>query len=283
MVNREILNECPWCFSENKKSWGRVVRNFKAVVCEGCGLIYIENRLNSDGLKEYYKNYLSIIHQDNKQEIQDRWKMYILENRHITNYISQGKILDIGCSGGYFLDTFDKDSFQCVGVEFGEEEAKIAKNKYKVYYGNFDNIQIQEKFDLIIFRGVIEHIPYPKNYLDKAVSLLNDGGYIYITSTPDSDAFCCDLFKENWNQHEPEAHLMHFNQFHFRDYFNGKKLEHVDVKHFYRSTPYCNIENDILKVAEAINLKNNGELIKHKSPAFYGNMMSIIYKKIAMQ
>ena len=278
MVNKEILNECPWCFSVNKKQWGEVVRNFKAVVCEGCGLIYIENRLNLDGLKEYYKNYLSIIHQDNEQQVQDRQKMYILENRHITNYIKEGKILDVGCSGGYFLDTFDKDNFECVGVEFGEEAVKVAKNKYKVYQGDFDNIQIKEKFDLIIFRGVIEHIPYPKNYLDKAISLLNDGGYIYITSTPDSDSFCCDLFKEKWNQHEPEAHLMHFNQSHFRDYFNEKNLEYVDVKHFYRNTPYCNIENDVLKVAEAINLKNNGKLIKHRSPAFYGNMMSIIYK-----
>ena len=277
--NIEILIECPWCSSTKSSDWGGVKRGFYSVICKDCGLIYVKNRYNSRGLNNYYKNYLSAVHQSDKQELMDRSKMYQLESQHIKKYVKSGKVLDVGCSAGYFLDCFDSKYFQCSGVEFGEEAAKEASKKYKIYKGEFNVIDIDDTFDLIIFRGVIEHIPYPKTYLDRAISLLNFGGYIYITSTPDSSAFCCDLFKENWNQHEPESHLMHFNQAHFEAYFNERGMNLSDASHFYRETVYCNIESDILKVAEAINLKNEGKRITFKSPAFYENMMSLVYKK----
>jgi 2-polyprenyl-3-methyl-5-hydroxy-6-metoxy-1,4-benzoquinol methylase len=277
--NIEILEECPWCTSKNNDDWGGGKRGFHSVICRDCQLIYVKNRYNSTGLKNYYENYLSDKHQNNEQELADRSKMYQLESKYIEQYISSGKVLDVGCSAGYFLDCFNAKYFKCSGVEFGAEAARESSKKYKVYQGEFNAINIEERFDLIIFRGVIEHIPYPKTYLEKAISLLNKGGYIYITSTPDSNAFCCDLFKENWNQHEPEAHLMHFNTTHFKEFFNKKNMNYIDSKHFYRETPYCDFESDILKVAKAIKLKNKGEDIPFKSPAFYENMMSLIYRK----
>jgi 2-polyprenyl-3-methyl-5-hydroxy-6-metoxy-1,4-benzoquinol methylase len=258
---------------------GGRVRGFDTVHCGNCGLIYVKNRYNADGLEQYYKNYLSNVHQENPREVLDRTDMYKVEHDHITQYVKGGTVLDVGCSGGYFLDCFNSKAFKCRGVEFGDEAAEEAGKKYHIYKGEFNVIEIIKKFDLIIFRGVIEHIPYPKSYLKKAVSLLNNKGLIYITSTPDSNAFCCDLFKENWNQHEPEAHLMHFNKNHFHQYFSENKLTCIDSKNFYRETPYCNIKDDILKVAEAIKLKKSGNPIDFKSPAFYENMMSLIYKK----
>lgn len=42
---------------------------------------------------------------------------------------------------------------------------------------------------------------------------------------------------------------------------------------------HADIENDILKVASAINKIRNGKQLNFKSPAFYGNMMSLVYIK----
>jgi 2-polyprenyl-3-methyl-5-hydroxy-6-metoxy-1,4-benzoquinol methylase len=277
-TNREILEACPWCSSSEQNAWGGGIRGFNTVLCGDCELIYVKNRFDANGLEQYYKNYLSNVHQDNPREVLDRTEMYRVEHEHITQFIKTGSVLDVGCSGGYFLDCFDQNNFDCYGVEFGQEAAEEAAKKYQVYQGEFDKIKIQKSFDLIIFRGVIEHIPYPKQYLNKAVQLLNDDGYVYITSTPDSDAFCCDLFKENWNQHEPEAHLMHFNRAHFDQYFADNGIGRTDSKSFYRETPYCNIEDDILKMAEAIKLKREGKQIDFRSPPFYENMMSLVYK-----
>ena len=153
------------------------------------------------------------------------------------------------------------------------------KKKYQVWCGKFNELEIYRRFDLIVFRGVIEHIPDPKSYLHKAVALLEDQGFIYITATPNSDAFCCELFKENWNQHVPEEHLMHFHPGHFDGFFLDAGFKKVIEFFLYEETPYANREQDILKTAEALNLKMNNQKIDFKSPPFWGNMMSLIYQK----
>lgn len=102
---------------------------------------------------------------------------------------------------------------------------------------------------------------------------------IYITSTPDADALCCALFEEQWNQHEPEAHLMHFRSAHFDEYFAGAGMEKLAQHYFYEETPYADPEQDVLKVAEAIKLKQGGKPVDFPSPSFWGNMMSLVYGK----
>ncbi len=276
----ENLKECPWCASTKHESWGEPVRKFQAVRCRNCELIFIKNRLNETGLNKYYADYLSHVHQANDLLNQQRSVMYQLEFDLIARYLPRkAKILDVGCSGGYFLDLFSVRGHKCYGVEFGDEAAKEAAKKYTVWLGKFSELAIPKKFDLIIFRGVIEHVPYPKTYLKKALSLLKEGGLIYITSTPNADAFCCDLFKENWGLHVPEPHLMHFRPRHFDAYFGKKGLRKVTQHFFYQETPYANIEEDALKVAEAIRCRRTGDKIDFKSPAFWGNMLSLVYCK----
>jgi 2-polyprenyl-3-methyl-5-hydroxy-6-metoxy-1,4-benzoquinol methylase len=276
----EKLTKCPWCNSLKHHKWGEEVRGFKTVKCKNCGLIFVKNRLGRIGLAKYYKDYLNNVHQADNILNQQRNKMYKLEFELINRYAKKNsKVLDVGCSGGFFLDVFKKNGYQCYGVEFGKAAAREASKRHRVWQGELPDFNIYKKFDLIVFRGVIEHISYPKAYLEKAIALLKNYGLIYITSTPNSDASCCELFKENWNQHEPESHLMHFSPRHFDEYFKKAGVKKVTEHFFYKGTPYANIEQDVLRVAEAINLKRLNRKIDFKSPAFWGNMMSLIYQK----
>ena len=102
-----MLESCPWCASSEQKSWGGRVRGFQAVTCKGCGLIYVKNRLNQESLAEYYKKYFSDVHQKNPKELIDRSAMYQVEHDYIIQNISEGKLLDVGCSGGLYLDCFN--------------------------------------------------------------------------------------------------------------------------------------------------------------------------------
>lgn len=275
-----LLDQCPWCSSNRYEKWGENVRGFETVACKECGLIFVRNRLSEDGLRKYYENYLTEVHQADKELNMQRQEMYSLEFNLVNKFArSHSSVLDVGCSGGYFLDIFKKHGYKCYGVEFGQAAAEQAMQKHTVWLGSFQDIEISFSFDIIVFRGVIEHVPYPKDYLDKAVSLLNDNGLIYITSTPNSDSICCKLFNEQWNQHEPETHIIHFKPSHFDAYFSSTDLGKIVEMYFYEETPYAEIEDDILRVAEAIRLKQNNKRIDFRSPPFYKNMMSLIYKK----
>lgn len=276
---KEKLTKCPWCGSKKCKSWGNEIRGFTSKECSDCSLIYIDNPLNEAGLKDYYSNYLTRVHRSSEKMREDRDRMYKIEFNLVKDYLKpKSTILDVGCSGGFFLDKFKKAEHDCYGVEFGVEAANEAQKKHKVWTGVFPRLDIDKKFDLVIFRGVIEHVQNPKTYLDKAVSLLNKDGIILITSTPNADSVCCNLFKDKWNQHAPEAHLFHFRPSHFDNFFRDNNFSKIGEYFPYKETPYCNLPKDLSEVNKAFQLKNNNKLINFKSPAFYESMMSLIYK-----
>ena len=78
--DHEILNQCPWCYSEKNKKWGEEnVRGFESVICADCNLIFIKNRLSKIGLDKFYSNYLTDVHQVDKKLNVQRGKMYNLE------------------------------------------------------------------------------------------------------------------------------------------------------------------------------------------------------------
>ncbi len=275
----ETLNRCPWCESTNFDEWGRPTGVFNAARCGDCGLIFMRTRLNATGLERYYSTYLSQAHQADDMLNKQRAQMYRIDFDFIHQFINRGRVLDVGCSGGYFLDVFAEHGFDCLGVEFGAEAASTAAKKFKIWNGDFPTLDIRETFDLVIFRGVIEHVPEPRAYLEKAVSLLNPKGLLFITATPNADALCCDLFKEQWNQHLPESHLMHFRVDHFDHFFAKAGLRREGLAFFYEETPYAAPEEDILAVARAIDLRRQSKNVPFRSPSFWGNMMTVAYRR----
>jgi ubiquinone/menaquinone biosynthesis C-methylase UbiE len=133
--------------------------------------------------------------------------------------------------------------------------------------------------DLIIFRGVLEHVVNPKDYLLKAKRTLKVGGYILITATPNLNSLCADLFRNNFNQHIPAEHIIHFSDEHFKSYLKDNDINLVSERVFYEETPYANIYEDAKKITKAISLKENNQKIDFPSPAWYGNMMTLLFKK----
>ncbi len=278
----EILDECPWCGADDFKIIYYTEDNCHVAKCNKCNLVLAKKRLNSSGLSKYWKHYLSQMHLIDTDLVEKRKQMYKLEFELIDRFINKDKkikVLDVGCGAGNFLDIFNENGYQCFGVEFGEEAAREVAGKYKVWKGIFSNLDIDEKFDLIIFRGVIQYIPYPKDYLEKAFSVLNEGGYIYITSVPNVDSVCFKLFKEKFTLPVSKSDFFAFTTKHFIDFFDSKKCKKVSKYFFYEETPYANIEKDILLVAEAIKLKNQGRSITFKAPPFWGNLFSLVFRK----
>ena len=275
----EKINACPWCQSIDKSQWGDDAGLFNTVSCLSCGLVYVNRRLNSRGLKKYYENYYSQEHSA-VPEAGIRDAMYKLEFDFINQHIKKGRVLDVGCGGGDFLEYF-KNDFECWGIEIDGEGVKNARRRISknILFGTLTETTIEKEFDLIIFRGTIEHIPNAKETLIKAMGLLNPSkeSMIYITSTPNIECISAKIFKTNWTQHLPEEHIYHFGKKHFDNLFEEYGLTCLQEKYFYEETPYANVEEDIKLVAKGIILKQKGEPINFKSPPFYENMMSLIY------
>jgi cyclopropane fatty-acyl-phospholipid synthase-like methyltransferase len=113
-----------------------------------------------------------------------REKSYLQEYERITQFVTGGKVLDIGCGMGNFLEIFDK-SFDKYGLEISEFAKKEAQKKgIKIIDYDFK----KEFFDIIIFRGVFQHLDTPLYDLQRASELLKKNGLMIFLATPNSNS-----------------------------------------------------------------------------------------------
>lgn len=100
--------------------------------------------------------------------------------------LEEGKVLDIGANFGYFTHKFEDIGFDCVAVEYNNENVEIAKKIKKAENKNFefihgdilDNKTISYlknyQFDVILALNIFHHFLKEKERYDKLKILLNE-------------------------------------------------------------------------------------------------------------
>ena len=126
------------------------------------------------------------------------------EKKHFTPFVTKGTIstevqevlkqinwkgktvLDVGCGTGNFVNEVSKKGSRYVlGIDYAKEAIKIAKNSYSQENLEFriqDVKEINEKFDVIVSIGTIEHMDNPIEILKKFKKCLKTNGKIILTT-----------------------------------------------------------------------------------------------------
>ena len=92
-----------------------------------------------------------------------------------------GKLLEIGCASGHFLNCAKQHSFKTYGIEINPKMAEKARMQgHSVYCENFITAQLDKKFDVIYMGHVLEHMTNPNMAVRKARQLLNKDGLLLI-------------------------------------------------------------------------------------------------------
>lgn len=92
-------------------------------------------------------------------------------------------LLEIGSGAGQALIWFEENGFNVTGIEPDKRNVDLINKKLKngkSICGFLENIQLEEKFDIIWLSHVFEHLVRPDLLLKKCKSLLNSGGIIFI-------------------------------------------------------------------------------------------------------
>ena len=122
------------------------------------------------------------------------------------------KVLDIGSGLCVFLGVLKEFGFLChcfdpdpIAVDHAVSNVKI-----KGYTGTLDDFEPEEKFDIVTFNKVLEHVNDPIGMLKKAKNMLTKSGVVYV-ELPDGDSAL-----KHGNAVEREEfyieHLMVFNK-----------------------------------------------------------------------
>ncbi len=144
--------------------------------------------------------------------------------KQITSYrTARGKLLDVGCANGWFLDLSDH-LFDATGIEPDRQVfAEAAKGGRSVRLGYFpEALQPNEKFDVIVFNDVIEHIPDVQTVLADCKRRLNRDGLLVLNLPSSKGIFyrlakwLCRLglrapFGRMWQVGLPSPHVHYFH------------------------------------------------------------------------
>ena len=155
----------------------------------------------------------------------------ILKRRRIAKHVKLGRILDIGCGRGLFLNVMRLGGWSVIGTELNEETASYATKVYGLEILPGDLVQYQlprESLDAININHVLEHLKNPREVLMECRRLLRRGGLLVI-SVPDFRSLQFSVGKENWFFLDLPFHLFHFTEEGLKDLLkkNGFSIRRV--------------------------------------------------------
>lgn len=188
--------------------------------CDDCGLLYSYPQPTREVLNELYDDSYFVSHSSAEKgydnylnDAENIKRTFEKRFRYIERFFAKpGKLLEVGCATGFFLEVAKKRGWQADGIEISKFAAQHAREKdFNVFCGTLDEFESGEKYDCIVLWDVIEHVSSPRQALTKIRGLLKPGGFVFFT-TPGIDSLTHFLFKDKWMGFKEHEHLFFFDK-----------------------------------------------------------------------
>lgn len=194
---------------------------FDIVQCRGCGLVYLAHRMTPEEISSFYSREYFAGGEDRKgyaDYVGDRESLRFSFRRKIEKIERlrrPGRILDIGCAAGYFLEEARDRGWDVYGQEVSAYAGGVARQTLgpdRVFVGHLDAISLPEdSVDVVTMWDVIEHLDEPLEVLDRVRRLLKDGGLL-VLCTGDTDSWLARLQGRHSRIFNPPQHLYFYSR-----------------------------------------------------------------------
>ncbi|MFQ5900905.1 MAG: class I SAM-dependent methyltransferase [Thermodesulfobacteriota bacterium] len=219
MSRGTVKNGCVLCNGQDSTVLENCEGGYKVLKCLNCCFVYVspappEGLLEKAYSEEYYTPWLGAQRKKRVRMWQSRLKtLNVCSGR-------KGKLLDVGCGEGLFLELAGKEGWDTTGVEFSPFAARYGRDKLglNIFQGELTNAEFPDNtFDAVTMWHVLEHTQDPVAALREARRVLKDDG-VFILAVPNLNNYIYQwvyrLVKGRkmhlFDPDDRELHLCHF-------------------------------------------------------------------------
>jgi len=181
-------------------------RRAHLVRCRDCGLVFAGRDPSEE---ELARNYGEYSREDYDSPITRRRYQELLDG--FEPYRRTGRILDMGCGIGFFLEEAESRGWEAHGSEFEPRAVEIVRGKglrclqAPLTAGSFE----PGSFDVVTAFEVVEHLRDPRAEAETIARALRPGGLFYCT-TPNFSSLSRRLLRDRWRVIAYPEHLSYF-------------------------------------------------------------------------
>jgi 2-polyprenyl-3-methyl-5-hydroxy-6-metoxy-1,4-benzoquinol methylase len=179
------------------------------VKCTRCGLVYQSPVPSAEEILDAYDG---VVDTRYVEESSGRMETFALDLAALERHESGGKLLDVGCHLGFFLDVAKANGWDVKGVEPSRWSVEQARARgLDVRHGTLDSVYFEDgQFDVVTMWDVIEHLSDPLAELKRTHRILKPDGLLAV-STMNVDALFPRLAGRRWPWYM-QMHLIYFSK-----------------------------------------------------------------------
>jgi 2-polyprenyl-3-methyl-5-hydroxy-6-metoxy-1,4-benzoquinol methylase len=280
----EKLAKCLICGSDNLnkelscKDYVASGEMFDLYRCGQCSFLFTNPRPDNNEIGRYYQSERYVSHAGDKQGFSFIYRVYDVVRDFsiksklslIKKYHSSGKLMDLGCGLGYFLNGVHLDkTFDATGVDISEDAISYVKNRFglEVYKEqDLDDFK-SNSFDIVTQWHVLEHVHLLNERMAQLKRILSKDGTLFI-AVPNSDSWDAKHYKAFWDGYDVPRHLYHFNQHSFGLLMEKHGFRVVETKPMLFDAPYISMRSEVHK-------GNNLEFVRGGIKGFLSTLFAL--------
>lgn len=210
---------CPLC-GESEYTLLFVKHGLDFVRCASCGFVYVNPRLKESIMLEGYTGdaeaasnriWKDVLLSTEQQAFNTEAYGIVLDQIGVVR--SKGKLLDVGCSVGHFLDLAQKRGYEVEGLEVEPEALAIAQKRgFTVHADTLEaHAYAADSFDVVTLLGLIEHVPNPVGLLQDAWRILKPGGVVAVNGVPNVESLMVMVLREKARTFNGRNHVGYYS------------------------------------------------------------------------
>ena len=190
---------------------------FRVCRCGVCGLVRLNPRLTeagSGGLyeREYFGGDHATGYDTYEQDEYLYEKTFARRLKLIRRFKSVGRVLDIGCSLGYFLNVAKHAGFDVYGLDVSAYAVERATERFpnRIRRGVLGpGLYPKQFFDVVTMFDLFEHVYRPREFLATVNEITRDDAVVLIT-TPNHRSFLSRASGRNWVSYKIPEHVFFY-------------------------------------------------------------------------